>query len=665
MNKKTIYNAFSKIDDELIDSSLQEKASEYKCTKRRTFSTKKWLPFISVFLCLAVLFTVVLWTGVLKTGKSRIIVLSDPILKERTVLDNIWDNGSIRVYTLLPSSGSPLADNRLNRSIRLLSVGTSSDDAEASVTPYVPKEEKIDVSQSFCFDSLNGIEIESVFNDRFVLAYDRNMPYIIDLESGNKINLSASILKERYVDGEEIAKRALEIVSERYPGLTATEENRNFISYNAYRYAGLDPEGFYYRKIQELRPFLDYTTVIEEGFAAASPKMEAYRYGGFFVMIEPYINAAINEIVPDKTQKSLLQILAIDGITGKCLYTKTSDFIGNDCGSIWLYDIAANTETKLGYIMSFTKKDVNFRFALDGKRLVITEPVNVNSPLSKEFYESDEMIQIYYRGENIYVANLQSMEGWNAPAAFGAGKGILSSTGTVIAARSFPKNSEAQIDCTYNDYVGRFEHNDPDNGSWLFTVSDSNGKRYEISIEGTFERFAADDTVVIMRKGGQYRAYSLIDLTENEQDGNYLPKDITTEIVEGRYFLYAHEYFKTIFEDGTVKRTNYFTGETVTIDENVDNCIFSEDRAFCFTSSKNDSFAHCFNIATLESCVINPGADFINTLRITEGVSMSMLYNENENILTLCFKKSEETLKETDSGFYEKVFSNVSAIKNN
>jgi hypothetical protein len=63
--------------------------------------------------------------------------------------------------------------------------------------------------------------------------------------------------------------------------------------------------------------------------------------------------------------------------------------------------------------------------------------------------------------------------------------------------------------------------------------------------------------------------------------------------------------------------------------------------------------------------VINPGADFINTLRITEGVSMSMLYNENENILTLCFKKSEETLKETDSGFYEKVFSNVSAIKNN
>ena len=505
MNKKTIYNAFSKIDDELIDSSLQEKASEYKCTKRRTFSTKKWLPFISVFLCLAVLFTVVLWTGVLKTGKSRIIVLSDPILKERTVLDNIWDNGSIRVYTLLPSSGSPLADNRLNRSIRLLSVGTSSDDAEASVTPYVPKEEKIDVSQSFCFDSLNGIEIESVFNDRFVLAYDRNMPYIIDLESGNKINLSASILKERYVDGEEIAKRALEIVSERYPGLTATEENRNCISYNAYRYAGLDPEGFYYRKIQELRPFLDYTTVIEEGFAAASPKMEAYRYGGFFVMIEPYINAAINEIVPDKTQKSLLQILAIDGITGKCLYTKTSDFIGNDNGSIWLYDIAANTETKLGYIMSFTKKDVNFRFALDGKRLVITEPVNVNSPLSKEFYESDEMIQIYYRGENIYVANLQSMEGWNAPAAFGAGKGILSSTGTVIAARSFPKNSEAQIDCTYNDYVGRFEHNDPDNGSWLFTVSDSNGKRYEISIEGTAERFAADDTVVIMRKGGHIR----------------------------------------------------------------------------------------------------------------------------------------------------------------
>ena len=94
---------------------------------------------------------------------------------------------------------------------------------------------------------------------------------------------------------------------------------------------------------------------------------------------------------------------------------------------------------------------------------------------------------------------------------------------------------------------------------------------------------------------------------------------------------------RLFFEDSTVKRTNYFTGETVTIDENVDNCIFLKTGLLLYLV-KNDSFAHCFNIATLESCVINPGADFINTLRITEGVSMSMLYNENENILTLCFK---------------------------
>ena len=571
---------------------------------------------------------------------ARRLILADPVLTERAVKEDLWKNGGLRVFTLKSSSGS----------------------APKAKTASVPMAVQVQITEAFSFEGLENVTVESLLDDRYALVYLLNLPYLYDLKTGDKIDLSERILKERYVDGSQIADRAAALVAEKSPLLVSTEENRTFICYAAYRLAGLDPSGTLYRRMQEMKAELDYTAVIEAGLASSREDDLFYRYSGFWSMIEPSLYQAINELVPDKNAKSLLYIRAVDGATGKCIYSKTSDFTGNDFGMLYVYDFSTDTTAELGHVNTglFTTDSV-FTFACGGRYLVVTVP-SVPA-LTSEFNNDNDLLHINYRGEKVYLYDLENPTLEPSPLLTGAGKGVLSASASVLAVKSFPQDAYAEIDCAYRSYIDRFHFNDNGSGSWRFLRKGEDGKIYEITIDGAFERFAADDTVVIMRQNGAYRAYSLIDLTEmNGKSGapsGYQAVDITSEIAEGRYFLYAHEYYRTVFENGVLKRVNYFTSEETTVFENADLCVLSENGGFAFLWSQSNNAAFCFNIATLESCIVKPDAAFIEALGQSSGAALSILYNEADNALTLCFAKTQESANKAPSGFFDEIFEKI------
>lgn len=602
---------------------------------------------------------------------------SASLFSSAVVRDNLWKDGNLRVYTLMTSGGTPLQKTRTggNGKLRLLDAAVSDlPGGEASTVPEngIDASESSDVqvdwisvTESFSLDGLGDVLIDSVFDSRYVLVYELNLPYFIDLRTGEKINLSARILKDRYVDGAAIADRALELLSKEHPELLSTETNRMYVRCSAYVLAHLDPTGNLYWKMEEMRPELDLTGLPEKVESIWWEYKKLERYEEFNVMIQPYIEAAIEEEVPDREAKSLLIVRAVDGASGRCLYTKTTDYNGNDFGSLWLYDFASDTEQLLGHGCGVFPEDSAFTFGSSGKKIAVTTTSWNGERI--QFCKDDETIDLTYGGDYLRVFDVDSEDPDHPWMILGAGRGILSPTESVVGIRTFPYNSEAEIRCTYSEYVRRFAYDDPGDGGWQFDYTDENGRTFGIWLPGAFERFAADDRAVIMRQNGTYHVYALTDLSylEKGEDvyATYTAKNVTDDIREGRCFLYAHEYYRTEYANGTLFRVNYFTGEKTAVAENADTCVVSEDGSFAFVYSDRDGCARCINIATLESCAVTPGKEFLDALRKSDGAKMSILYNEEENTLTLCFVKTNANAEKKTSNFYDNVYAHLVPIK--
>lgn len=676
MKSDQLRKAIGEIDDDLIENAEKSKK------KKAKILFKKWLVFAAVFALVLAAVLVPLGIalrsnqpgtptvtvtpdtadpseGTATSGgenEVRRLILADPVLTERTVKEDLWKNGGLRVFTIKSTSGS----------------------APKAKVSSVPMASRVQITEAFSFEGLENVTVESLLDDRYALVYVFNLPYFYDLKTGEKINLSERVLKERYIDGAKIGDRAAELVAAESPLLVSTEENRTFIRYAAYRLAGLDPSGTLYRRMQEMKAELDYTAVIEAGLASSREDDHFYRYSGFWSMIEPYVYRAIDDCIPDRNAVSRLTVYAVDGTTGRCVYTKSENLallIGTQDGNeLYVYDFATDSEKALGTIRSAERvQPTDFSFACGGRMLVVTEPVV--SGINAEFHNDDDVISFPYRGEYISLFDLEKGESI-ANEKFdlihekvllnGAGKGVLSPTGRVAGVRYFPMEAQTDMLCTYRAFADRFQYTDDGSGKWSFLRMGEDGEMYEIIIDGAFERFAADDTVVIMRQNGFYRAYSLIDLTETTYHfckfydlPGYKAADITSEIAEGRYFLYAHEYYRTVFENGVLKRVNYFTNEETTVYEDADLCVLSENGGFAFLWSQSNNAAFCFNIATLESCVVKPDAAFIEVLERSSGSALSILYNDAENALTLCFAKRHDPAEKAPSDFFDEVFEKI------
>jgi hypothetical protein len=183
-----------------------------------------------------------------------------------------------------------------------------------------------------------------------------------------------------------------------------------------------------------------------------------------------------------------------------------------------------------------------------------------------------------------------------------------------------------------------------DTDSWVFHTFDINHNAQKgITLEGNFVRFAANETIVIMERGGKYYAYSLLD-----------GKEVTQDIKDGNVSMYAHEQLVTLCKDGVLLVTNMFTGQQQTLGQ-ADMCVLSSDGAFAFVYCDGDSYVTCYNVASGENCRIGIDKEMCEQLFAREDAVLQMSYNEQENTLLLSYyaEKDVSGRYDTNVDFYD------------
>jgi hypothetical protein len=360
-------------------------------------------------------------------------------------------------------------------------------------------------------------------------------------------------------------------------------------------------------------------------------------------------------------QSYVVTILGIDEANGICIIATRA--ITGSGAQFFVYDIRSDSCTQLTKDVANLSGTLQidgytFSFSADGTVATVAYPaayvngVNLSGDLTQRFVlDTKNRLITNYRGENLGVYFLENgtchefQDTFSQALAPAASELFVSDNNSVLY---YKQMEEALSGKTFyaSDIVwyNRLKLHNQDTDHWVFhTVSENYQIGKKIVLQGNLVRFAANETVAIMEREGNYYAYSL-------HDG----REVTQDIRNGKVSMYAHEQLITSCEDRKLYVTNVFTGQRQTLGK-ADGYILSSDGAFAFVHCSEDNYVTCYNVASGENCRIAIDSQLREQLFAREDAILQMSYNEQENTLLLSYYAQEDVTNQydTDANFYD------------
>lgn len=609
-DKEYLFEAIGDIDDDLIDDAAVPKP------KRRF-----WPYFAAAAVCAAALLLVML---------SGTTDQPDPVQPVQLhTAENLWLKDDFAAFSLsyAQTKAQTLSFLSDNYGVRLLtSIATQPTDGTPilQTTPLV-----ISGDQT--------LELEALIGRRYI-AYisEKGYPVFYDTQTDSLVDLQERILGD--TNGifltlmENIELRA----QQDYPGFLNSDVNRRILwEYVYYMSRGLPMDD-----VKKQSPETDFMQYYDE-YKYKDDEERRIIFWDF--CLDLYINTEWTEHKKDYC----IHVLGIDPIGGSCII-QVSDVY---CSELYYmrYDIVTDTCSMIsdtsGMRTIWNTNGYEFSYSRDGSIAAAHYPkVNAYSSNPLGDYIKRYEYPTYnrwigkYEGEEIrlYLLNDSNREiVVDGPLA--SGKVHYAEDSSVIYYRIMPEESKGRSGYFTDEvWYNRLNIITDDSDQWAFYSLKDIDQAEKISdpiiLQGNVVRLAANNTVAIMERGGNYYAYSLVD-----------GRDVTQDIRDDKVSMYLHEQYICWMEDGVLYRKNIFKdGKPESIGA-ADAFHMSNDGAFAFVYRSGDTFVTCINVVTLESCIINIDQQLADQFLAAENAKIRMAYTDHDHTLLLSFYAEEET----------------------
>ena len=509
-----------------------------------------------------------------------------------------------------------------------------------------------------------SIRIESLIDDRYILYEEGAETVIYDLETGTNVNLTERVLGDDLTKTEYFRSDLIEHLRMNGWFPDAEKEPAKMKAFHSYVTDFL-------KAFDEGRTYGEYTGKTGEQAEldfTEKRKDPVYRditdaglLDRFDCAILEWRDRMITDMENGFYLPAWLHVFATDTVHGTVIYQLRSRAGGH---GIFRYDLKTDSFGLLppdrrgilqGTITSYAGEP-EFVFSPDGRYLTVSytnaagiSGAGKDDPLHPGDIIPDDRYPLEYGrylGDCVGVFDLET--GDSLCYGFDSGDGYfsdiaastagrLSPTGATVWYRAYLDGKKSfRIDpATFQNHRGYYPH---EGDQWFFSLKRGKG----VLLEGNFVRFAKDDTVVIMEKNGEYRAYDLI------RQGT----EITDQIKSGKTELMAHEYYALTVTDGVLTRTHLFDGSAPEVILSGDAVCLSDNGGFAFAYSSEKGSAICLNVATLETYEIAVSPDFAAELSAAGNVGFSFRYLSEENTLFLSFFHESDDHKEEGIDFF-------------
>ena len=624
-----LQDAIGLIDEELVLSVTHREH------KRRTAA---WVRWVAAAACLALLLGGLMYLLPDKApeGGSGTI----------TIAQNLWQQKDFHAFSLSYRSAGLRKLSAHSGIVRLenTTVTTSSE-------PTVLETKTISISQDQTF------KFERLIAQRYaVYRSETGFVMFYDTVEDRQLNLQERILGDTSGILTQLKETAAVVADEQYPGFLASPVNRQILDlYLTYIANGTLAE--HWDEITALIPDTGFLNAMGYEHRTEEEKRNICWNLGWEIFV-----ACLERMDDEMLQKPyVVTILGIDEANGTCIIA-TKTIVGSGVQFL-VYDVRSDTGKNLTGVAeslsgALQVNGYTFRFSSDGTVATVAYPAaslsggNLQGDLTQRFViDTVNREVINYQGENLGVYFLEDGMGYEFQNSFsqtlapGASELFVSDNNSVLY---YKQMEQALAGKTFHAsdvvWYNRLKLYNRDTDHWAFhTVGENNQIGRKIVLQGNFVRFAANETVVIMERSGDYYAYSLVDGSEMTQD-----------IQDGMVSMYAHEQLVTVCQDGQLYATNVFTGQRQTLGR-ADAYIFSSDGAFVFVYCNGDDYVTCCNVASGENCRIAIDSELRTQLFAREDAVLQMSYNEQENTLLLSYYAQEDVTGryDTDVDFYD------------
>ena len=528
-----LQDAIGLIDDDLVAAANHPKP------KRRT---AQWVRWVAAAACLALLL-----------GSLQFFLPSDeadfsPDQGNESLMfaTNIWQKDNFNAFSLSYRSPVPLkASAQSGGQIVLLSDTTSSTTSPQTVL----ETQTISISQNQTF------KFERLIAQRYaVYRSETGFVMFYDTVEDRQIDLQERILGDTGYMLEALKEGAYLEADIRYPGFLDSPVNRQLLDLYL-SYAANDTLSENWDEIVAITPDTDFLDAMGYQYRSEEDKRTMCRElcWELFVFGMGHMDEEMYQ------SPYVVSILGIDEINGICIIVAKT--IAGSGAEFLVYDVRTDTFRNLpndgGNLYGVMQVNgYMFRFSADGTVATVVYPDahleggNLHGDLTQRFViDTKERLVRGYRGEKMGVCFFEYGIAREIEYGRASSELFISPNNSVLYYKQMDTAASGKTFYA-SDIVwyNRLKLYNCDTDNWVFHTFDTNyNARKGITLQGNFVRFAANETIVIMERGGKYYAYSLLD-----------GKEVTQDILDGNVSMYAHEQLITQCKDGVLLVTNMF-----------------------------------------------------------------------------------------------------------
>ena len=576
-------------------------------------------------------------------------------------LENPWERDDFRAVTL------SFVEKKQGTPASFTSFGTAPKNAVVRMSTALPEAVEKTASgevslraEAYSLPALDGeIRIQSLIGARYLLWYDsRMLPMLYDMETGKSLDLTERVFgRKRYLPDEIIDPLLSRLTASGWydPEKDADGAIRRFLYHTLQTEYALGQLPLPFESLEGCAPKdaridVDYLSALPECQGKSdSEKKEALFSEAWLVSWE---------LVPYPNEPVFLWVPVIDAASGECLLI--SEGTGGSDRGWYFYNaeedlLEGPVEDRTNCLSSYLRAPgAQARFTNRGTMMILTFPRFSSVGWSED---PDAVIDFaaYYGEETgifdrtngfTYCFSPQKMVHGSTEAPMASGSAILSESGNLLCYRVAPWSGGAKnFSAPTGVFLNRLSSVPHDDDSWIFfrlfretgQVMPEGEPLPSFTLNGTFVRFAADESVIVMKRAGEYRFFDAAN-----------GKDITSSVRTKGKLLYAHEYYEIREENGALYRKHMITGTEDVLLKGDALCI-SVNGAFVFGYQNGENTAVCLNAATLESCRIGLDESFVSDLTSVKHVGFDFLYFEETNTLSLTFRQTDGREAEEDT----------------
>ena len=603
-DKELLQDAMGLIDDRLILDARQH-------------SRPHWVRWVAAAACFAVLVGCI---GYWRTNKH-------PVSPELKIAENLWQQENFNAYSLSYKNGPATLSADGGGSIVLLGEETA---------PMQTENITISPQQTFKFQNFIGQRYA-------VYLSESGFPVFYDTAEDRELDLQERILGDTSHILTRYKELVFQVAYEQYAPFMASEANRQILDLYITYYAN-DTLSQRWSEITAITPDIAFMDSMPEYWNLSDElKRQACWNMPWQIHFDTW---DLWEQEPYDNDPYVLKVLGMDETNGMCIVR--GDDIGGSGSFYGYYDIRTDTLKHLpdaqgnNLIGVMQNQGYTFRFFADGQIATIAWP-------ACGFDGYAYLSARNYQGENLGVFFLEENKALNFQSSW-------SDTNQGIAASALYFSDNSRV-CYYKKmdkalagrdfwvsrqvWANRLTLFNRDTDIWVFAPIDENRtKGWSIELQGNFIRFAAEETLVIMERGGVYYAYDLTD-----------GSDVTEAVTAGNITMYLHEQLGITQEKGKLYAVNLFTGESQLLGDG-DQYILTEDGAFAFAYCQGQEHVTCYNVASGEAYEIQIDPVLCNQLFSGANVVLQMSHDPRDNTFLISYYLGEDVPETEPVDFY-------------